>query len=71
MRRILTPHGERVAVLSVAYHEALADPAAVTARLDAFLSGGLDQVAMAAAVAPDLRRQRGPVLNDGEATAVN
>jgi predicted AlkP superfamily phosphohydrolase/phosphomutase/tetratricopeptide (TPR) repeat protein len=61
VRRILEPHGARVQVLSIAYHEALADPAAVAARIDAFLGGGLDAPAMVAAVAPDLRRQRGPV----------
>jgi hypothetical protein len=59
VKRILTPHGERVQVLSVSYHEALADPAALALRLNAFLGGVLDERALAAAVAPRLRRQRG------------
>ncbi len=59
VKRILSPHGERVQVLSVAYHEALADPATLAGRLNAFLGGGLDEVAMTAAVEPALRRQRG------------
>jgi tetratricopeptide (TPR) repeat protein len=57
VQRILTPHGERVQVLSVPYHEALADPSAAAERLNDFLGGGLDLAAMAAAVAPSLRRQ--------------
>lgn len=59
VRRILTPHGERVRVLSIPYHDAIGDPAGVAARLNAFLGGGLDEPAMAAAVAPGLRRQTG------------
>uniref|UniRef100_UPI0025FA113B tetratricopeptide repeat protein n=1 Tax=uncultured Thiohalocapsa sp. TaxID=768990 RepID=UPI0025FA113B len=59
VKRILTPHGERVQVLSVSYHDTLADPAALAARLNAFLGGVLDERALAAAVAPSLRRQRG------------
>ncbi len=47
----------RAAALSVAYHEALAAPALVAARINAFLGGGLDEPAMAAAVKPGLRRQ--------------
>ncbi|NBC13280.1 MAG: tetratricopeptide repeat protein [Gammaproteobacteria bacterium] len=59
VRRILSPHGERVQVLSVPYHEALSEPEALAARLNAFLGGGLDAAAIAAAVEPGLRRQRG------------
>ncbi|MGB5735948.1 MAG: hypothetical protein WBM40_16040 [Thiohalocapsa sp.] len=59
MQRILTPHGERVQVLSMPYHEALSDPAALSARLNAFLGDQLDETAMAQAVEPSLRRQDG------------
>jgi hypothetical protein len=43
VQRILTPHGDRVQVLSVPYHDALADPSAAAERLNDFLGGGLDR----------------------------
>ncbi|MFM8331348.1 MAG: alkaline phosphatase family protein [Candidatus Methylumidiphilus sp.] len=57
VRGILSAHADRVSVLAVSYHAALADPAAAAALLNRFLGGGLDEAAMAQAVAPGLRRQ--------------
>jgi hypothetical protein len=57
VRGILSAHADRVSVLAVNYHAALADPAAAAAGLNRFLGGGLDEAAMAQAVAPALRRQ--------------
>jgi hypothetical protein len=57
VRAVLKRYPEQVALLSVNYHEALADPAGTAARVNAFLGGGLDEAAMAAAVDPALRRQ--------------
>lgn len=57
VKRILARHEERVQVLSVDYHTAVADPASIAAQLNAFLGGGLDEAAMVAAVDPALRRQ--------------
>lgn len=42
--------------LELRYEDVLADPAGQAARLDAFLGGGLDRAAMAAAVDPRLWR---------------
>lgn len=57
VRAVLKRYPERVALLSVNYHEALAAPAGTAARVHAFLGGGLDESAMAAAIDPTLRRQ--------------
>ena len=46
------------AVLDVPYAELVAAPAGWVPRIDAFLGGGLDQAAMAAAVDPALHRNR-------------
>lgn len=51
-------------VLLVEHAQVLAGPAAAAERIDAFVGGGLDRVAMAAAVDPLLWRQRA-----GSATA--
>lgn len=45
--------------LPVHYHELVANPSGEAARLNAFLGGGLDEAAMAAAVDPTLYRQKG------------
>jgi hypothetical protein len=58
VRQVLAAHPERVSVLAVNYHEALATPAMVATRVNAFLGGDLGEAAMAAAVAPELRHQR-------------
>ena len=57
-RQILSNYPENVHVLNVDYHRTLADPEATSARVNAFLGGGLDEAAMAAAVDPELRRER-------------
>lgn len=57
VRAVLKRYPERVVLLSVGYHEALADPAGTAARVNAFLGGKLDEAAMAAAIDPALRRQ--------------
>jgi len=49
------PH---LAVLTVNYADAIADPLREAGRVAAFLGGGLDAAAMAAAVAPSLYRNR-------------
>ncbi len=45
-------------VLEVEYSATIADPSATSARVNAFLGGGLDEAAMAAAVDPALYRHR-------------
>ncbi len=57
VRRVLAAHAERIAVLTVSYHDARADPEATAARVNAFLGGAFDERAMAGAVEPSLRRQ--------------
>ena len=59
VRAVLKRYPEQVALLSVNYHDALADPAGNAARINAFLGGVLDETAMTAAVEPALRRQGG------------
>lgn len=54
----ISRHAGRVQLLAIEYHAALHDPLATAQRLDRFLGGGLDVAAMAAAVAPELRRER-------------
>jgi hypothetical protein len=49
---------ERTAVLDLAYPELVARPREASLRVDAFLGGGLDVDAMAAAVEPGLHRNR-------------
>ena len=46
------------AVLEVAYPQIVSDPATMSNRMNAFLGGGLDEAAMAAAVDPQLYRNR-------------
>ena len=58
VRELLAACPADVQVLNVDYHRVLADPAAAAARVNAFLGGGLDEAAMAAAVAPQLHRER-------------
>jgi hypothetical protein len=58
VKQLLTAYPDRIAVLSVNYHAALAEPGTTAARVNAFLGGGLDETAMAAAVEPSLRRQQ-------------
>ncbi len=57
VRRVLNRPEAQTSVLGMDYHQALRDPQAAAARLNAFLGGGLDEKAMAAAIAPQLRRQ--------------
>jgi hypothetical protein len=49
---------EDLAWLGIDYAELVADPGRVTARMNAFLGGGLDERAMAACVDPALHRER-------------
>jgi len=58
VRGLLQTHPDQVQVLAVDYTRALADPARAARAVNRFLGGGLDESAMAAAVAPELRRQR-------------
>ena len=57
-RQVLSNYPEHIQVLNVDYHRTLTDPEAAAARVNAFLGGGLDEAAMAAAVDPELRRER-------------
>jgi tetratricopeptide (TPR) repeat protein len=54
---VLQRHSETVQVLSLDYNGAIEAPAQAAARVNRFLGGQLDEIAMAGAVAPDLRRQ--------------
>jgi tetratricopeptide (TPR) repeat protein len=58
VRRVLAAYPDRVSVLSINYHVALADPAVIAKRVNAFLGGHLNEAAMVAAVEPSLRHQR-------------
>jgi hypothetical protein len=58
LQALLQARGEAVQVLSIPYHQAIANPSGTAARLNRFLCGWLDEAAMAAAIAPDLHRQR-------------
>lgn len=58
VRQVLLQYPDSVQVLAVNYHDVLADPAGTAARVSAFLGGGLDTAAMAAAVEPALHNQR-------------
>lgn len=58
LRAILQRPEAQVQLLSIPYHQAIADPRATAARLNRFLGGDLDEDAMAAAISPDLHRQR-------------
>ncbi len=49
---------EQVAVLSLSYHDTLANPAAAAKKIHAFLGGSLDEAAMAAAIDSSLYRER-------------
>ena len=40
------------------YAQAVADPAAMAAKVNAFLGGQLDEAALATAVRPELHRQK-------------
>jgi hypothetical protein len=55
---VLRKNAGTVMLLSVDYDAAVETPAVAAARINRFLGGGLDEVAMASAVAPGLRRQR-------------
>jgi hypothetical protein len=48
----------RFKILHLDYAEVLADPAGAAAQMNKFLDGGLDPVTAAAAVLPELRRQK-------------
>lgn len=56
-RRGLPRLGRRCSVLGINYQEALADPEGTAKRVNAFLGGGYDEVAMRQAIDPSLRRQ--------------
>ena len=58
LRAILQGQGDGWQLLSIPYHQAIADPQGTAARLNRFLGGGLDEAAMAAAISPALHRQR-------------
>lgn len=60
LRGALAADPERMRVLAVDYRQTLAEPAAAAAEVNRFLGGGLDEVAMAAAVEPSLYRQKAP-----------
>lgn len=55
VRSTIERAGEGVSVLGVSYDEALREPAAVAAAVNRFLGGGLDEAAMTASVAPELK----------------
>ena len=65
VKRVLAGHDERLAVLSINYHRALANPKSVAAEVSAFLGGKLDVEAAAQAIDPSLRRQGARGANTG------
>ncbi len=56
-RQWLGSHSQ-FAVLPLAYHSVVRDPAAAARAINSFLDGGLDESAMASAVDPALHRER-------------
>ncbi len=56
MRRIIESTSGEVTILPVSYETALESPAETVSAVSLFLGGGLDEAAMTAAVAPQLRR---------------
>ena len=58
VRHLLSSHPESIQVLSVNYHEALADPNRTAAGVNRFRGGFLDESRMAATVDPSLHCQR-------------
>ena len=58
VERWLADRPQAFRVLTVHYPELVADPAGTAAAVNAFLGGGLDEAAMAAAVDPALYRER-------------
>ena len=56
VRRIIESTSGEVTVLPVSYETALESPAETASAVSFFLGGGLDEAAMTAAVAPQLRR---------------
>ncbi len=69
VKRILEQHEDRVSVLSINYHHALANPMSVAAEVSAFLGGRLDVEAAAGAIDPSLRRQGAPGSNRNASAA--
>jgi len=63
VKKLLQHYSGNIECLSVPYHQALEEPARTAAQVNAFLGGGLDPEAMAAAIEPTLRNQR-----EGDAT---
>jgi tetratricopeptide (TPR) repeat protein len=57
-RRMLAQYADRVSVLSVSYHDTLADPAETARRANQFLGGTLNESAMAAVVDSALRHEQ-------------
>jgi hypothetical protein len=57
---ILAQHRDQVQVLALDYAQAVANPAGAAAKVNRFLGGVLNEADMAAAVAPELRRQKVP-----------
>ena len=55
----LQASGPSVQLLSLRYHDAISNPVKTAARLNRFLGGELNETAMAAAIDPQLHRQRG------------
>ena len=55
---LLAGFPESVGVMSMNYHHVLSNPAAAAQQINTYLGGVLDEQAMVAAVAPELRNQR-------------
>jgi tetratricopeptide (TPR) repeat protein len=58
LRTIIAANAEQIQVLAVDYHGALSDPAGTAQRVNAFLGGTFDEIAMQRAIDPNLRRQK-------------
>ncbi len=55
---LLAAHPDHIEVMSVSYHDVLAEPEAIARKINHYLGGRLDVEAMVGAVAPELRNQR-------------
>ncbi|NOQ63248.1 MAG: tetratricopeptide repeat protein [Methyloprofundus sp.] len=57
VREVLANFSETIDIINIDYHQTLSNPEEVATKINTFLGGGLDEVAMRNAVAPELRRE--------------
>ena len=63
VKRVLARHDDRLSVMTVDYHRALADPERIAEDVNGFLGNVLNEAQAASAIDPSLRRQGAPGSN--------